>query len=81
MMFIDEKYLNDTDHPSDHYKDLSQKISQEPLLDSPVRTSGTQALVEQRAWIQNKTIRDIILFGEPMNETKYQAALSACQLT
>ena len=80
-MFIDEKYITEADHPIDFYTDLSQKISREQLLDSPVRTSGTQALVEQRAWIQNKTIRDIILFGEPMNETKYQATLQACQLT
>lgn len=31
-------------------------------------------------WIQNKTIRDNILFGLPMDVQKYNATIDACQL-
>lgn len=39
------------------------------------------AYVPQQAWIQNATLRDNILFGEPYNEQKYCCVLEACALT
>lgn len=35
----------------------------------------------QQAWIQNATLRDNILFGNPYNEQKYRSVLEACALT
>lgn len=39
------------------------------------------AYVPQQAWIQNATLRDNILFGQPYNEQKYCCVLEACALT
>ena len=40
----------------------------------------TFALVTQSAWIQNASIRDNILFGNPMDTIRYAAVLRACGL-
>lgn len=42
---------------------------------------GSVAYVPQQAWIQNATLRDNILFGQPYNEQKYCCVLEACALT
>lgn len=31
-------------------------------------------------WIQNKTLRDNILFGEPFDEEKYNETIRICEL-
>ena len=36
--------------------------------------------MQQNPWIQNKTIRDNILFGLPLHEHRYNRAIEACQL-
>ena len=41
---------------------------------------GKVAYVSQEAWIQNKTVRDCILFGRPYDRKKYRAAIKAAQL-
>ena len=38
------------------------------------------AYVPQQAWIQNATLKDNVLFGQPFRENKYREILSACQL-
>ena len=38
------------------------------------------AYVAQQAWIQNASVRDNILFGQPFDEDKYNAILDACAL-
>lgn len=42
--------------------------------------SMTMAYVPQQAWIQNMTVRDNILFGQPYNETRFKRVLSDCSL-
>jgi ABC-type multidrug transport system fused ATPase/permease subunit len=41
---------------------------------------GTIAYVSQTAWIQNLTVRENILFGDPLNSAKYEKVLAACSL-
>ena len=41
---------------------------------------GTTSLCEQKTWIQNKTIREIILFGSHYDEAHYISTVKACQL-
>ena len=41
---------------------------------------GTIALVAQKAWIQNATVREAILFGDAFDQIKYDRVLSASQL-
>lgn len=50
-------------------------------VSSPSLSQGSVAYVPQQAWIQNATLRDNILFGEPYNEQKYCCVLEACALT
>ncbi|RKP09485.1 P-loop containing nucleoside triphosphate hydrolase protein [Thamnocephalis sphaerospora] len=38
------------------------------------------AYVAQQAWLQNLSIRDNILFGQPFNHARYQQVLYACAL-
>lgn len=41
---------------------------------------GSVAFVPQQAWIQNATLRDNILFGYPLEDSRFQATLEACAL-
>uniref|UniRef100_A0A8C9SM16 ATP-binding cassette, sub-family C (CFTR/MRP), member 3 n=1 Tax=Scleropages formosus TaxID=113540 RepID=A0A8C9SM16_SCLFO len=50
-------------------------------LEGEISILGSVAYVPQQAWIQNATLRDNILFGQPYNECKYRAVLDACALT
>jgi len=45
-----------------------------------IQISGSVSYVQQVPWIQNKTLRDNILFGEPLDEDKYNATIDKCQL-
>ncbi|KAI5074572.1 hypothetical protein GOP47_0010533 [Adiantum capillus-veneris] len=44
------------------------------------KIAGSVAYVSQTAWIQNATIMDNILFGAPLDPTRYQRVLQACGL-
>jgi len=39
------------------------------------------SFVEQVPWIQNKTIRENIIFNLPYDEKKYNETIRTCQLT
>ncbi|EJD45444.1 ATP-dependent bile acid permease [Auricularia subglabra TFB-10046 SS5] len=41
---------------------------------------GTLAYAQQAPWIVNATLRDNIIFGEPVDEARYQKVLRACSL-
>ncbi|BEI91781.1 uncharacterized protein CcaverHIS019_0406010 [Cutaneotrichosporon cavernicola] len=45
-----------------------------------VKFQGTTALCAQTPWIQNATVRENILFGQPWNEDKYWAAVRDASL-
>lgn len=45
-----------------------------------VNIQGSMAYVPQQAWIQNATLRDNILFGSPVEESRFQAVVEACAL-
>lgn len=45
-----------------------------------VRLSGNTAYVPQTAWIQNGTIEDNILFGQPMDKSRYKETMRVCAL-
>jgi len=45
-----------------------------------VNIGGTLAYVSQSSWIQSGTVQDNILFGKPMNKTRYENAIKACAL-
>jgi len=45
-----------------------------------VNVGGTLAYVSQSSWIQSGTVQDNILFGKPMDKTRYEKAIKACSL-
>lgn len=55
-------------------------LSPDLKLNPVVRVDGTVAYVEQQAWIQNKTIRDNILFAKPLDRARYVNTIVACEL-
>lgn len=61
---------------------LVSSILNEAVLgeNSQVTLNGKVAYVSQTAWILNKTVRDNILFGLPLDEDRYNRVLDACCL-
>ena len=45
-----------------------------------ISVSGRLAYVAQSAWIQSGTIQNNVLFGLPMDYTRYRSSLAACAL-
>lgn len=41
---------------------------------------GSISFVSQTAWIQNKSLRDNIIFGEQFDQQRYDQVLFACAL-
>uniref|UniRef100_A0A8D0L774 MRP3 protein n=1 Tax=Sphenodon punctatus TaxID=8508 RepID=A0A8D0L774_SPHPU len=59
---------------------LSALLGEMEKLHGDVAVKGSVAYVPQQAWIQNATLKDNILFGQPRNEATYQNVLEACAL-
>ncbi|XP_019398025.1 PREDICTED: voltage-dependent T-type calcium channel subunit alpha-1G [Crocodylus porosus] len=59
---------------------VSAVLGEMEKLEGEVAVKGSVAYVPQQAWIQNATLKDNILFGQPSNEHKYQNVLEACAL-
>ncbi|KAK2353050.1 ABC transporter C family member [Trifolium repens] len=51
-----------------------------PKISGTVNVGGTLAYVSQSSWIQSGTVQDNILFGKPMDTTRYEKAIKACAL-
>ncbi|KAI3979583.1 hypothetical protein MKX01_001775 [Papaver californicum] len=51
-----------------------------PKISGSVDVLGSVAYVSQTSWIQSGTIRDNILFGQPMDKGRYNKAIKACAL-
>ncbi|XP_019054497.1 PREDICTED: ABC transporter C family member 8-like [Nelumbo nucifera] len=51
-----------------------------PKISGSVDVSGTIAYVSQTSWIQSGTVRDNVLYGKPMDKTRYEKAIKACAL-
>ncbi|KAK2632784.1 hypothetical protein EUGRSUZ_L01082 [Eucalyptus grandis] len=51
-----------------------------PKTTGTVKICGSTAYVSQTSWIQSGTIRDNILYGQPMDEARYRKAIKACAL-
>jgi ABC-type multidrug transport system fused ATPase/permease subunit len=50
------------------------------IVSGKAKLCGSVAYVPQQAWIYNATVKDNILFGLPLDEEKYQAAINASSL-
>lgn len=82
MIFVPPKYTaDDKKHDKEFYEKLALDMSKEPVEKAPVQICGSASFAEQKAWIESKTIRDVILFGLPYNEERYELTIKSCQLT
>ncbi|KAL0694078.1 hypothetical protein Bca4012_061258 [Brassica carinata] len=59
---------------------LSCILGEIPKISGEVRICGSAAYVSQSAWIQSGNIEENILFGSPMDKTKYKNVIHACSL-
>ncbi|KAH7865402.1 hypothetical protein Vadar_006149 [Vaccinium darrowii] len=59
---------------------LYAMLGEIPRSSGSVTLFGSIAYVSQASWIQSGTICDNILYGKPMEETKYKRAVKACAL-
>lgn len=41
---------------------------------------GTVAYVSQQAWIQNRSLKDGVIFDNPVDEKRYNDVINACAL-
>ncbi|ERN15280.1 hypothetical protein AMTR_s00056p00226840 [Amborella trichopoda] len=51
-----------------------------PKVSGTVEAYGSIAYVAQTAWVQSGTVQDNILYGKPMNKTRYDEAIRSCAL-
>lgn len=59
---------------------LSALTNEIPLLRGHVGVRGRVAFCAQEPWIQNQTLRDNVLFGEPFDAQRYADVVAACAL-
>ncbi|ERN02230.1 hypothetical protein AMTR_s00045p00218350 [Amborella trichopoda] len=59
---------------------LSCILGEMTKISGKVRVSGSTAYVAQTAWIQNGTIQENILFGQPMYGERYREVIRVCCL-
>ncbi|KAI3689823.1 hypothetical protein L2E82_47793 [Cichorium intybus] len=59
---------------------ISAILGEVPNIKGTIEVNGKVAYVAQTAWIQTGTVRDNILFGNVMDEEKYQYVIAKCSL-
>ncbi|XP_072339968.1 ATP-binding cassette sub-family C member 3 isoform X2 [Scyliorhinus torazame] len=59
---------------------VSALLGEMEKLEGRVAIQGSVAYVPQQAWIRNASLKDNIVFGEPLSQHKYQQVLEACAL-
>ena len=80
MIYIDDKTIDKFGDRLMNDKTHEILWDQSMLAKDIVRLGGSIWLVQQNPWIQNKTIRDNILFGLPLHEERYKRTINVCQL-
>ncbi|XP_068555233.1 multidrug resistance-associated protein 1 isoform X4 [Anas acuta] len=59
---------------------LSALLGEMDKKEGHVVVKGSVAYVPQQAWVQNATLKDNIIFGREMNESRYKRVIEACAL-
>ncbi|XP_069971116.1 ATP-binding cassette sub-family C member 3 [Penaeus vannamei] len=59
---------------------ISALLGEMKKVEGKVVVNGRMAYVSQQAWLQNATLRDNILWGQPFDETRYKKVVKACAL-
>ncbi|XP_047481887.1 multidrug resistance-associated protein 1-like isoform X2 [Penaeus chinensis] len=59
---------------------ISALLGEMKKVEGKVVVNGRMAYVSQQAWLQNATLRENIVWGQPFDETRYQKVVKACAL-
>ncbi|XP_052813608.1 multidrug resistance-associated protein 1-like isoform X2 [Mya arenaria] len=59
---------------------LSAILGEMDKVTGTVNVDGSLAYVSQQAWIQNASVKDNILFGNALDETRYDKVVESCSL-
>ncbi|XP_069356357.1 multidrug resistance-associated protein 1 isoform X3 [Maniola hyperantus] len=59
---------------------LSALLGEMNKISGRVNTTGSVAYVSQQAWIQNATLQDNIIFGKPLEQSRYNNVINVCAL-
>ncbi|XP_060863090.1 multidrug resistance-associated protein 1-like isoform X2 [Metopolophium dirhodum] len=59
---------------------VSSLLGEMDKVSGRANTKGSISYVPQQAWIQNKSLKDNILFGQPFNDRAYNKVINACAL-
>uniref|UniRef100_A0A8C3D0C9 Multidrug resistance-associated protein 1 n=1 Tax=Cairina moschata TaxID=8855 RepID=A0A8C3D0C9_CAIMO len=59
---------------------LSALLGEMDKKEGHVVVKGSVAYVPQQAWVQNATLKENIIFGREMNESRYKRVIEACAL-
>ena len=57
------------------------RMSYEYQDSAPIELLENVSYVQQVPWIQNKTIRENIIFGKPYEEKRYSNVIKICELS
>ena len=80
MIYIDNDIIEEYKSQAMDMETI-HKINKESMkFKNQVKLNGSVSYVQQVPWIQNKTIRDNILFGQPLDEQRYSKAIQVWQL-
>ena len=87
MIFVPDAEIHafgglDQQGDKDSFDQLRQRVLGPGFtaVKKPIQVSGSISYVEQTSWIQNKTIKDNVLFGQALDEQRYAETIKACQL-
>jgi len=59
---------------------VNAMIGEMHKVSGDVQYHGKVAYIPQQAWLRNTTLKENILFGEPLDEERYQKTLRLCEL-
>ncbi|KAI8865339.1 P-loop containing nucleoside triphosphate hydrolase protein, partial [Ramicandelaber brevisporus] len=59
---------------------LGALVGEMKRVSGTIEFGGTIGYCTQTAWIQNATVRDNILFGQPFDEARYRQVVRVCAL-
>jgi len=60
---------------------VNAMIGEMHKVSGEVSYKGRVAYIPQQAWLRNATLKENILFGEPLDEQRYKHVLDICELT
>ena len=84
LLYANPQFMNE--HASSRLNNILKRALTEHSqceigeAEAPIRLSETVAYVQQQPWIQNKSIRENILFGVEYDEVRYKETIKICEL-